>query len=152
MEVDAPVAPADDAAATPEAADRTMADDAAVPPDADAAMQEADDAAAEDTALIAATAEAAAKKAEGNTAFGAGKHEEAERAYAAGLASLEGHDTSGAEPSPTQVEARDLVVSRTKARRPPMLRETRAFLRAFYVPSLASLRRVLRRDLPEAWM
>ena len=47
---------------------------------------------------------------------------------------------------------RDLVVSRTKARRPPMLRETRAFLRAFYVPSLASLRRVLRRDLPEAWM
>ena len=47
---------------------------------------------------------------------------------------------------------RDLVVSRTKARRPPMLRETRAFLRAFYVPSLASLRRVLRRDLPEAWL
>ena len=47
---------------------------------------------------------------------------------------------------------RDLVVSRTKARRPPMLIETRAFLRAFYAPSLASLRRVLRRDLPEAWM
>ena len=47
---------------------------------------------------------------------------------------------------------RDLVVSRTKARRPPMLRETRAFLRAFYAPSLASLRRVLRRDLPEAWL
>jgi hypothetical protein len=47
---------------------------------------------------------------------------------------------------------RDLVVSRTKARRPPMLTETRAFLRAFYAPSLVSLRRVLRRDLPEAWM
>ena len=111
MQAEAPVAPADDAAATPEAADRTMADDAAAAPDADAAMQEADDAAVEDTALIAATAEAAAKKAEGNTAFGAGKHEEAESAYAAGLASLDGHDTSGAEPSPTQVEARDLVVS-----------------------------------------
>ena len=47
---------------------------------------------------------------------------------------------------------RDLVVSRTKARRPPMLIETRAFLRSFYAPSLASLRRVLRRDLPEAWL
>lgn len=47
---------------------------------------------------------------------------------------------------------RDLVVSRTKARRPPMLIETRALLRAFYAPSLASLRRVLRRDLPEAWL
>ena len=113
------MAPADDAAATPDATDATRqldapaADDAAVPPDADAAMQEAKDghAAAEDTALIAATAEAAAKKAEGNTAFGAGKHEEAESAYAAGLASLDGHDTSGAEPSPTQVEARDLIVS-----------------------------------------
>ena len=71
------MAPADDAAATPDATDATRqldapaADDAAVPPDADAAMQEADDAAAEDTALIAATAEAAAKKAEGNAAFGA---------------------------------------------------------------------------------
>ena len=105
------MAPADDAAATPEAADRTMADDAAVPPDADAAMQEADDAAAEDAALVAATQTAAARKAEGNAAFGKGAHEEAESAYAAGLASLEGHDTSGAEPSPTQVEARDLVVS-----------------------------------------
>ena len=47
---------------------------------------------------------------------------------------------------------RDLVVSRTKARRPPMLGATRAFLRAFYAPSLVSLRRVLRRDLPEAWL
>ena len=43
MEVDAPVAPADDAA-TPDATDATRqldapaADDAAVPPDADAAM------------------------------------------------------------------------------------------------------------------
>ena len=110
------MAPADDAA-TPDATDATRqldapaADDAAVPPDADAAMQEADDAAAEDTALIAATAEAAAKKAEGNAAFGAGKHEEAESAYAAGLEALGGHDTSGAEPSPGKVEARDLIVS-----------------------------------------
>ena len=117
MEVDAPVAPADDAAATPDATDATRqldapaADDAAVPPDADAAMQEADDAAAEDTALIAATAEAAAKKAEGNAAFGKGAHEEAESAYAAGLETLAGHDTSGAEPSPGKVEARDLIVS-----------------------------------------
>ena len=33
-----------------------------------------------------------------------------------------------------------------------MLGSTRTFLRAFYAPSLASLRRVLRRDLPEAWL
>ena len=46
---------------------------------------------------------------------------------------------------------RDLVVTKSRSR-PPMLIETRAFLRAFYAPSLASLRRVLRRDLPEAWM
>ena len=46
---------------------------------------------------------------------------------------------------------RDLVVTRSRSR-PPMLTETRAFLRAFYAPSLVSLRRVLRRDLPEAWM
>ena len=42
---------------------------------------------------------------------------------------------------------RDLVVTRSRSR-PPMLTETRAFLRAFYAPSLASLRRALRRDLP----
>ena len=46
---------------------------------------------------------------------------------------------------------RDLVVTKSRSR-PPMLTETRAFLRAFYAPSLVSLRRVLRRDLPEAWM
>ena len=46
---------------------------------------------------------------------------------------------------------RDLVVTKSRSR-PPMLVETRAFLRAFYAPSLASLRRVLRRDLPEAWL
>ena len=46
---------------------------------------------------------------------------------------------------------RDLVVTKSRSR-PPMLTETRAFLRAFYAPSLASLRRVLGRDLPEAWM
>ena len=46
---------------------------------------------------------------------------------------------------------RDLVVTKSKSR-PPMLTETRAFLRAFYAPSLASLRRVLGRDLPEAWL
>ena len=46
---------------------------------------------------------------------------------------------------------RDLVVTKSRSR-PPMLIETRAFLRAFYAPSLASLRRVLRRDLPEAWL
>ena len=46
---------------------------------------------------------------------------------------------------------RDLVVTKSRSR-PPMLVETRAFLRAFYAPSLVSLRRVLRRDLPEAWM
>ena len=46
---------------------------------------------------------------------------------------------------------RDLVVTRSRSR-PPMLDSTKAFLRAFYAPSLASLRRVLRRDLPEAWM
>ena len=46
---------------------------------------------------------------------------------------------------------RDLVVTKSRSR-PPMLIETRAFLRAFYAPSLASLRRVLQRDLPEAWM
>ena len=111
MEVDAPVAPADDAAVTPDATMRevTAPQDDAAPQDAAAA---ADDAAVEDdAALIEATQTAAARKAEGNTAFGAGKHEEAESAYAAGLASLDGHDTSGAEPSPTEVEARDLIVS-----------------------------------------
>ena len=46
---------------------------------------------------------------------------------------------------------RDLVVTKSRSR-PPMLTETRAFLRAFYAPSLASLRRVLGRDLPEAWL
>ena len=46
---------------------------------------------------------------------------------------------------------RNLVVTKSRSR-PPMLIETRAFLRAFYAPSLASLRRVLRRDLPEAWL
>ena len=46
---------------------------------------------------------------------------------------------------------RDLVVTKSRSR-PPMLGSTRTFLRAFYAPSLASLRRVLRRDLPEAWM
>ena len=46
---------------------------------------------------------------------------------------------------------RDLVVTKSRSR-PPMLTETRAFLRAFYAPSLVSLRRVLQRDLPEAWM
>ena len=46
---------------------------------------------------------------------------------------------------------RDLVVTKSRSR-PPMLIETRAFLRAFYAPSLVSLRRVLRRDLPEAWL
>ena len=46
---------------------------------------------------------------------------------------------------------RDLVVTRSRSR-PAMLAETRAFLRAFYAPSLVSLRRVLRRDLPGAWM
>ena len=118
MQAEAPVAPQDDAAATPDATMRevdAVADDAAAAPDAnDETMQAdaaADDAAAEDAALIEATQTAAARKAEGNAAFGAGKHEEAESAYAAGLSSLEGHDTSGAEPSPTQVEARDLVVS-----------------------------------------
>ena len=46
---------------------------------------------------------------------------------------------------------RDLVVTKSRSR-PPMLGSTRTFLRAFYAPSLASLRRVLRRDLPEAWL
>jgi hypothetical protein len=116
MQAEAPVAP-DDAAATPDATMRevdAVADNAAAAPDAnDETMQAdaADDAAAEDAALVAATQTAAARKAEGNAAFGKGAHEEAESAYAAGLASLDGHDTSGVEPSPTEVEARDLVVS-----------------------------------------
>ena len=46
---------------------------------------------------------------------------------------------------------RDLAVTRSRSR-PAMLVETRAFLRAFYAPSLVSLRRVLGRDLPEAWL
>ena len=46
---------------------------------------------------------------------------------------------------------RDLVVTKSRSR-PPMLGSTRTFLRAFYAPSLVSLRRVLRRDLPAAWM
>ena len=110
MQAEAPVAPADDAA-TPEATTRQA--DAPAADNADAAMQaETDDAAVEDdAALVEATQTAAARKAEGNAAFGKGAHEEAESAYAAGLETLSGHDTSGAEPSPTEVEARDLIVS-----------------------------------------